>query len=143
MIAVNREDGHLLVAAVRVLACRDQSPPDMDQVAELLRLAPEVVRLKAVALIEAGILKQIESAWKMHLEVADHTLLESLPAAEDESTMDVELADFDKRKKEEAERMDQMFSDGTLAKERQAKLDEMDHDLFSDKPEKPANPFGD
>ena len=60
-------------------------------------MSPEAAHLKVASMIELGILKQIESAWKMHLEVGDYLKLEELPAAADESTMDLELADFDKR----------------------------------------------
>jgi len=143
MIPVNREEGHLIVAAIRILSHREGAPPQLEPIAELLDWPPESVRLKAAALVEQGILRRIDSAWQSHLEVGDHLKLEDLPAAETETGLDAELADFDRRKQAEADRIDRMFADGTLADEKRRKLDEMGEGLFDTPPDKPKNPFGD
>ncbi len=57
--------------------------------------------------------------------------------------MDEALADFDRRKHEEHERMERLFDDGDHEKKRRERIKEMEGGLFGGEREKPRNPFGD
>ncbi len=143
MSHVTREDGHLVVAAVRVLAHRLGGPPTPEQAAELLGMAPETVRLHVMALQEAGIITLVTSAYESHLEVRDHALLDQLEKGTEQAAMDEALAEFDQRKQEEAERMSQLFTDGEHERRRKDKFKGMDEGLMNFEKKKPRNPFGD
>ncbi len=141
MPVCDRHDAHLLLAAVRVLTHRLGRSPRPEEVAELLELPAATVQLQAGSLAELGALVQVESAFETHLEVGDHRRVESLPERSQEAIAD-DLADFDRRKQEEAEKMARLFEDGTFAEKRQERLDAMEKEL-RDFPRKPRNPFDD
>lgn len=140
---VTREEGHLLLAGIRVLAHRGGTPPTVDQLVELLGMAPEMVRLKLEALHEAGAVVVVDSAYERHFEVGDHTVVDDLVADADRAGMDEELADFDRRKQEEKDRMSKLFDDGEHEKRRRERMQDMEEGLFKFEKEKPRNPFGD
>ena len=143
MIHVTREDGHLIVAAVRILEHREQTPPGHEAVAELIRMPVEALRLKVAALEELGILQRVESALDTHVEVRDHALLDDLEPTAESSAMEEDLADFDRRKQQEADRMARLFADGDHEKKRREKIKEMDEGLFDYEKRKPRDPFAD
>ncbi len=143
MSKVTREDGHLVVAAIRVLSHKLNGPPTPEQTAELLGLAPETVRLRILALQEAGIVTLVTSAYESHLEVRDHTLLDELESDTQQAAMDEALAEFDQHKQEEAERMSKLFSEGEHESRRRDKFKDMDKGLQDFERKKPRNPFGD
>ena len=140
---VSRKDAHLIVAAVRVLSHKHKTSPTPEDVAGLLEWAPEILRLKALALVELGALTQVTSAYANHLEVGDHTRVESLDDVDSADAMDAALAEFDVKKREEAEKMSRLFEEGDHEKRRRARMEEMEGGLFSRDLDKPANPFGD
>ena len=141
MTSMTRSEGHLIVAAIRVLVHREGRPPEPQEVAQLLDLPEASVRLGISHLAELGIVTLVESAYATHLEVADASGLEDLP---EEPGADIasDLADFDKRKQEESERMARMFEDGDLEKRRAEKHGKMSKELFDFQQQKKANPFG-
>ena len=141
MAHITREEGHLIVAAIRILSHREGTLPGYDETAEMLRMQPETLRMKVSELETAGVLMRVESAWDVHLEIRDHLLLEELEPEAQTAAMEDELAAFDLRKQEEAERMSRLFSDGDHEKRLREKIDEMDDGLFRHQRGKPANPF--
>lgn len=143
MTNVTREDGHLVVAAIRVLAHTLGGPPTPEQAAELLGVAPETLRLHALALQEAGILTLVTSAYENHLEIRDHTRLDMLDPAAEQAAMDEALAEFDAQKQAETERLSKLFENGEGERRRREKFREMDAGLQGFEKKKPRNPFGD
>ena len=141
MADLDRNTAHLVLAAIRVLSHRLQRSPRPDEVAELLEWPETTIRLHAAQLQDLGAAMLVESAYEVHLEVRDHRLVDDLEAERSEALAD-DLADFDRRKQEEAEKMARLFEDGTFQSERQKKLDQMSDDLMS-RPSRPRNPFGD
>jgi len=138
-----RERARLLLAAIRVLAFREEAPPAPEAVAELLAQPPEMVRLEVTRLGELGILRLVRSAYATHLEVADEEGIAGLPERESGPALDDALADFQRRKQQEAERMHQLFQDGEHERRKRGKLQEMDEGLQSYRKRKPRNPFED
>lgn len=141
MSDLDRHEAHLLLAAIRVLGHQHERPPRPDEVADLLSWPEATVRLRASSLQDIGAVRLVESAYATHLEIGDHLRVETLPEAPVEALAE-DLADFDRRKQAEAQRMARLFDDGTFARERQEKLERMDAGLRQ-RPAKPRNPFGD
>ncbi len=142
MISLTRTEGHLIVAAIRVLDHRDECPPSPAGIANLLELAESAVRLQLNALAEMGIVLQVESAYENHFEVKNYSFLEDLDQEEGPGITQ-ELADFDREKEEEAERMANLFTSGEHERVRGEKQDRMDQDFKDFKKKKNINPFGD
>ena len=140
---VTREEGHLMVAAIRVLSHIDNCPPAIEKVAELLKWQPETARIKSVALHEAGILALVDNAYDHHLEVRNHQALEDLTPDTKVTGMDEALAEFDHKKVEEQEKMANLFDDGDHKRRHKERMDEMDGGLFDFEKSKPKDPFGD
>ncbi len=143
MAHITREDGHLFVAAIRVLAHREERPPRPEEVAELLRMPPAMARLQASALADAGIVAIVESAFDTHLELRDHGRLEELEEAARSRALDEDLAAFERRKEEEAQRMARLFDEGDHERRQQERIQKMEEELRGFRKRKPRNPFGD
>jgi hypothetical protein len=142
MVRITRGEGHLLVAAIRVLAHRLERSPTPEEVADLLQMAASPVRSKLAQLADLGAVSLVQSAFEEHAAVKDMAALEELPA-EEGPAIDEDLRDFDRRKREEADRMAQLFDSGEHERQRQDQLQRMDDELKSFKQKKKPNPFGD
>ncbi len=140
---VTREEGHLMVAAVRILSHRNSCPPAIEDVAELLNWQPEMARIKAVALHDVDVLLLVDNAYDHHLEVNDHHGLDDLTPDAKTTAMDEALAKFDHKKLEEQQKMDNLFDDGDHERRHQKRMDAMDGGLFDFQKDKPRNPFDD
>jgi hypothetical protein len=139
MSDLDRREAHLLMAAIRVLAHKLQRPPRPSEVADLLEWPQARVRLCAVRLQELGAVGHVQSAYEVHLEIRDHLLVENLPEEHKEALAD-DLAEFERRKQAEAQKMAQLFDDGTFDRQRQDKLERMEQGLRQKTARKP-NPF--
>jgi hypothetical protein len=73
------QNGHLVVAAIRVLTHRRNGPPSVDAVTELLNFSPEQANLLCSKLHELGIVECLEGGFGTRLFVRDHVKLEDLP----------------------------------------------------------------
>ena len=71
--------GHLVVAAIRVLTHRENVPPSVAAVAVMLNFSTEQANRICVKLHEMGIIELVESGFGTRLFVRDHTGLETLP----------------------------------------------------------------
>ncbi len=142
MIRVPRAEAHLLLAGVRVLEHRLGRGPTPEELADLLQAAESQVRLQASALQEIGAVALVSSAYETHLEIRDHLAVEQLEDREGPAIGD-DLRAFDARKREEAEKMANLFDSGEHEKQRQEQIKRMDEDLQDFRRRKPRNPFGD
>jgi DNA primase large subunit len=123
------EDGHLVVAAVRVLSHNADQPPTPETVAELLGLAPDFTRNLIVALGEQGILSVVEMPFEIRVEVKDHLKVEELPRESEGPSIQDELEEFAKRKKKEVEDTEKMFTMDEIEKRKKAKLSKLDKEM--------------
>lgn len=87
-------EGHLFVAAMRVLEHQHGAPPSLEQIAALLRLSNEQVGLIARRMHAAGIVAPVEKAFADRWTVADHLKLEDLPREVEASQLDSALQKF-------------------------------------------------
>ena len=123
------EDGHLVVAAARVLAHRANKPPTPEQIAELLGLPPDFARTLVVTLGDEGILRVVENPFEMRVEVADYAKLEDLPREADGPTMRDELDTFIQKKHDEYEATKKMLSVDEIEKKQKAKLSKLEDEM--------------
>ncbi len=115
-------DGHLFIAAIRVLEHLHQAPPALDQIAELLGFSVEQTGLISRRLQQEGIAKVVESAYGDRWVVADHLKIEDLPRDTAASQLEQQL------KKYQAEK-DHLTSKVEAIKAQQAQKQK---DLFAD-----------
>ena len=123
------EDGHLVVAAVRVLSHRQAKPPTPEDVAGLLDMPPEFVRTLVASLGTLGVLRVMENPFETRLELGDHALLEDLPKSAEGPSIKDELDSFVQRKKKEVEETERMFTVEEMDKKKQEKLAKMEDEI--------------
>jgi DNA-binding Lrp family transcriptional regulator len=123
MIGKNQyQEGHLFVAALRVLEHRNTAPPTLAQIAELLKISMEQTGLISRRLQEAGIIRVVEGAFDDRWGIDDHQKLEALSQEMEINQLDEALKQFKAEKNKIALRVESI-------KEQQAKKQK---DLFSE-----------
>lgn len=142
MVDLNRGEAHLLLAGIRVASHREGRPPTPEELADLLGLPASAVRLQLSFLEERGAVALVRSAFETHCEIRDHFQVEELPE-ESGPEISEDLKDFDRRKKEEAEKMAHLFDSGEHQDRQREKMDKMGDELKAFRKKKPTNPFGD
>jgi hypothetical protein len=98
-------DGHLFVAAIRILEHRHQAPPALDKIAELLNFSVEQTGLISRRMQEEGIVKLVQSAYGDRWVVAEHLKLEELPQATQTSQLDDQLKQYQAEKNKIAQKV--------------------------------------
>ncbi len=142
MIKVPYQEGHLLVACVRVLSYLRQHPPKAEEISEFLGWPHEKVGFLLRGLVEDEILVRVGSAYDERYEIRDHLKLETLPQAEDESGLAEDIKAFDEKMAQEQAKLESLFREGeTPAKKK--RIASLDDDFKNFQRKGPANPFGD
>jgi len=139
--APNYQQGHLIVAAVRVLEYTTAKPPTMEEIGALLALSHEVVGVVARALESRAIVKIHKTPFDTRVEVVDHTLLEDLPQEDTGAAMREELEDFQQRSQEKRAELDRLFGDGEFQKKQQEKHVGLDQQLKEWQKKRAIDPF--
>lgn len=121
--------GHLIVAAVRILIHRHGRPPTTTEIAQLSDMSEDVVGLLVRSLEGLGIVRTVKSAFETRVEIVDHIGLEELPSDEEASAFGSEVDEFHERYAKKQEDLQRLFSTGEHKKEKQEKLDALDEEL--------------
>jgi len=137
----NYDQGHLVVAAARVLAHNLEKPPTMEEIGGLLKISHEVVGAVARALESRGIVKIHKTPFDTRLEVTDHTLLEELPRDDSGADMKGEVEAFLERSKEKQEKMEKLFGEEEYQKRKQKKQADLEAQLREFQKKKAVDPF--
>lgn len=87
-------EGHLFVAAIRVVEHLNGAPPSLDQIAKHLKFSAEQTGLISRRLKEAGIIERVEGGFGQRWAILDHVKLEALPRDTKTSQLDDELKKF-------------------------------------------------
>jgi len=131
------ESAHLFVAAVRLLAHKDQSPPDIDQVCDMLHLSKERGGFICRRLEEIGALEAAKSAYGLRLFVRDHLKIEDIPKEGAPDRLQDELHKFQVAQKDVASRIKTMQAEqkekkknlfDEIEKKLKAQIDKKTHD---------------
>jgi len=136
------EEGHLVVAAIRVLAHRQEGrPPTVEEIALLLKLSREWVGVLVNALEREGAVRALTGPFETRVEIADASRLEDLPRGASSAGVDEELKEFAARKREEEEKLSKLFGGASASKQRE-KLDRLADQFKGYKPKPPKSaPF--
>lgn len=100
-------EGHLVVAAIRIREFRSGSPPSSDQIAEMLNMSAEQTAYIIRRLSEEGIIELVESAFGDRWTTADYLKLEDLSRDAAEPTqLDHALEKFQSEKNKMAQKVE-------------------------------------
>ena len=135
------DEGHLVVAAVRVLEHRNEKPPTMEEIGELLGISHEVIGAYARALQSHQIVKILETPFETLVEIAEYEKLEDLPREHVGSAMKSDVDAFLERSRSKKEDIDELFKSGEFEKEKKEKFADLDEQLKSFKDKKVVDPF--
>jgi hypothetical protein len=128
------EQGHLLVAAVRVLLHKEGRAPTVEEVAGLIEDSPEVVRVHLRWLEERGIVHIVTNPFETRVEIADHGALEGLPREGSGPQMEEEVQEFKERFKSKQEKIGKLFSTDDMARRSDERKKKLEEDLRRFKP---------
>ena len=99
------KNGHLIVAAIRVLEHQKTVPPSVEDVCRCLSLSVEQGHLMCRRLHQRGILEIIEGAYGPKLFVRNHTALEELAGEEEAPALADEVKKFQDSRKGMADKI--------------------------------------
>lgn len=123
------DEGHLFVAAIRVIRHRENRPPTVKEIADLLGYATEVGFLLARGLEKKGVLCLVSNPFDTHVELNDHTALEELSRSDEGPDFDAELDEFHKKKQKEQEDLNSFFASGGESEEKKNKMNSLEEDF--------------
>lgn len=139
-VTASYEEGHLLVAAVRVLSHRNSGrPPTVEEIAELAGISMEWAGVLVASLERGGIVRTLTGPFETRVEIKSHLGLEDLPRKDSTAGVDEELKEFAAQKREEEEKLGKLFSSGDPLKKAQDKMGKMAEQLKSYKPKPPPS----
>ncbi len=116
------DDGHLLVAAVRVLTHREGRPPSVEEAATLIGLSREVGYHLVRRLAALGIVRLVETPFEARLIVEDHTRLEQVPRGPSGPPIASEFETFKAKHDEKQRALDRLFGEGVMDKKRKDRV---------------------
>jgi hypothetical protein len=134
-------EGHLIVAAVRVLEAQLRRPPNEEEIAGLLGWPPERVGLVTRGLEAAGVVRPVVHAFDARLEIVDHLGLEKLPRGDVKSSIASEMEEFGKRVQEEQEQIQRLFESGEADRQAKERIESLDKEFGRFQKKRPRNPF--
>ena len=118
-------EGHLFVAAIRLLQHQKNVPPSLEDVCAMLETTPESGHAVCRSLKKAGIIEILEDPYTIKLLVADHLALENLPRQEnEENSLAKELEKFQAEKRDKDKKFEEMQAE--LDQKKQDKLAEIE-----------------
>lgn len=140
----SRHIGELVVAAIRVLEHREKHPPRETEIGALLLWHEDRTRVLVNALANCGVLSAVRSAFDVRFKVGDPAQLAALPVDDEVGdTIAREMADFDERSRDEAERLEKLLgTPGRGPHPGDAALSGLEDEFGQFRRSKPKNPFG-
>lgn len=116
------EDGHLLVAAVRILAHREGRPPSVEEAADAIGFSREMCYHLVRRLAALGIVRLVETPFEARLVVEDHTRLEEIPRDQAGPAIASEFETFRARHEEKQRQLDRLFGEGAAEKKKKERV---------------------
>lgn len=135
------EQGHLVVAALRLFTHTEGRMPAAAEIAEMTGMSVEVTLLLCRRLIEVEALRAVEGAFGERYCLGDHRRLEDLPRAVDDAEMEREIERFRAVKDGEQKKIEDMFRRGEFEKKRQEEMKSLEDRFREHAQEKPVDPF--
>ena len=123
----SRAQGHLIVAAVRVLSHQRKRPPTAEEIAELLGLSREIALHILRGLEARRIVHSIETPFEVRYDIEDHVAIDALPIDATGPDLGREIGDFHKKTEDRQKEIERMMRDADpdrAAREKAAKIEE-------------------
>jgi hypothetical protein len=123
----SRAQGHLIVAAIRVLSHQRKRPPTAEEIAEVLGLSREIALHILRGLEARGIVRPIETPFEVRFDVEDHAAIDALPIDASGPDLGREIEDFHKKTEDRQKKIEKMMRDADpdrAAREKAAKIEE-------------------
>ncbi|MEW6426853.1 MAG: hypothetical protein AB1568_02335 [Thermodesulfobacteriota bacterium] len=116
------DEAHLFVAAVRLLLHRKPAPPSVEDIAELTGRSREWALYTARRLRDLGIVTMVEDPFTIKVDIADHTLIESIPKEQPaDAGLGAEIEKFRKSREDSTKKVEGI----------KAELEKKKQDLFA------------
>lgn len=128
-VVPTREQGHLIVAGIRVLKHRQDRPPTLEEVAELIAIPAEQARVLVAELEECGVIRLLKTAFELRLAVDDHRAIEQLPEEKDAAGLDQEVRQFRQTFSEKQQEIQKTFGAEAVKKKTDDKMSRMADEL--------------
>jgi hypothetical protein len=139
-----RGQGHLIVAAIRVLTHLRNRPPTEEEIAEQLGISRELTLHILRGLEDRGIVHSLKNPFDVRYDLGDHRLLESLPLEATGPDMGREIEDFHKKSEDRQKRIEQMMRDADPERTTRQKVSKMEEEFRRFSRKRPAgSPFND
>ncbi len=90
---------HLFVSAIRVWEYKNNTPPTLADISQILTMSIERSNYICRKLKEMGIVDSVEGSFGNRLFIRDHLKIEEIPREEDESKLEEELKKFQESQK--------------------------------------------
>jgi len=97
---------HTFVAAIRVFAHCNSSPPSLDDICKMLSFSIEKGNLLLRRLKELEIIDVVEGTYGDRIFIHDHLKLEEIPRGEEESKLEEELKKFQATQKKLSQKIE-------------------------------------
>lgn len=123
------DEGQLIAAGIRVQAHRDGRPPLLEDVAALLGMPADFLRVLVVEMESRGILRQLTNAFETRLGIEDHTRLEELPREQGSARLNAEVEDFRREFRKKQEGLKNTFGSGAFVKKADEKMNRLQEEL--------------
>ncbi|MBM3286908.1 MAG: Rrf2 family transcriptional regulator [Candidatus Eisenbacteria bacterium] len=125
----SRSQGHLIVAAVRILAHQRKRPPATEEIAELLGISRELVLHILRGLESRGIVRSIETPFEIRIDIEDHTLLEGLPEKQEGPDVRREIEDFQRKAGDRQKKIERMMREGDPARKTRESVSKIEREF--------------
>jgi len=123
------DEGHLIVAGIRVQAYREGRPPLLEDVAQVVGMPADLVRVLVVEMEELGIIRQLANAFETRLVVEDHLKTEELPKERSGERLNAEVDEFRKAFREKQDDLKKTFGSGAFTKKTEDKMSRLEEEL--------------
>lgn len=128
-VVPSHDEGHLIVAGIRVMAHREGRPPLLDDVAAEIGMPADVVRVLVLEMEKLGIVRQLTAAFETRLAVDDHVKLEELPREGAGARLNSEVEEFRRAFKEKQNDLKDTFGSGAFRKKTEDKMSRLEEEL--------------
>ncbi len=137
------QEGHLIVAAIRVLENQHGRPPSVEEIAGLIGHSVEISHMFIRGLEASAILRVMQTPFETAVEIVNHLALEELSAEEKKVAFGDDLEEFKEKKRKEQEAMEAFFASGGVDEEKKKKLDKLADDFEAFRNSRKPPPGGD
>lgn len=139
----SRAQGHLIVAAIRVLGHLRNRPPTEEEIAGLLGLSREVTLHILRGLDARGIVRPLKNPFDVRYDLADHQLLEELPPRSEGPDIGKEIEDFHKKTEDRQKAIERMMRESDPERKVRDKVSKIEEDFRRFRTKRRADlPFG-